>query len=95
MKTVAKKIIGSVVSGTDRKKYVKRNGTKSEKCKLHIRSLPTAEGYVEEIAITCSGELANYYYYRGMVEVEYVIHVCSPDANVFINDAYALKITVL
>ena len=95
MKLKARKITGKVVSGTDRKKYKKTNGDLSEKCKLHVRSLPTEEGVVEELAITCSGELANYFYYRGMVEVEYVVRVYSPDTNVLINDAYALNIRVV
>jgi hypothetical protein len=47
---------------------------------------------VEEICVNCSGEFANYFHFRGMVDVEYVLRVYSPKPNVFVNDAYALRI---
>ena len=95
MRWKAKKIIGMVVSGTPKTEYRRNDGTKSEKCRLYIQSLTSDGDIVEELAVTCSGELANYFYYRGMVEIEYVQRVHSPKPNIFINEAYALNIRVV
>ena len=90
-----KHIVGYVINGSTKESYIKSNGEKGEKCRLHIQSLPTHDGTIAEVAITCSGEMANYFYYRGMVDVQYVQRVYSPRPGIFINDAYAIDIKVM
>ena len=92
MKNKAKTIRGLVISSSEKKSFRRQDGSLSEKCRLYIRSVPDADDMVEEICVNCSGEFANYFHFRGMVDVEYVLRVYSPKPNVFVNDAYALRI---
>ena len=88
-------IVGYIVKSSPKETYTKKNGEKGEKCRLHIQSQPNPDGSISKVAITCCGELANYFYYRGMVEVQYVQRVYNPRPDIFINDAYALDIKVM
>ena len=94
-KREVKQIVGYIINSSSKESYTKKSGEKGEKCRLHIQSQPNSDGSISEVAITCCGELANYFYYRGMVEVQYVQRVYNPRPGIFINDAYALDIKVV
>ena len=94
-KKEVKHLVGCILDGTPKQEYIKNNGDKGEKCRLYIQSQPNNEGAVSEVAVTCCGELANFFYYRGMVDVQYVQRVYNPKPNIFINDAYAVDIKVV